>query len=153
MTSVMAWRGHATGGFWASREEIIKERRNRKNKRDQADVFRPSDSQKSSEGPWSHHNSVKVEEKWPHSGTNLLCDIGGGSHSLPQKLRSYPSCLPLTTLMHPEARFPQRARGSTLQSPTSPLPAPLPHGAGLTLVSASCRLSSCSASVCSRSLS
>lgn len=30
--------------------------RDRKNKRDQVDVLSPSDSQKSSEGPWSHHN-------------------------------------------------------------------------------------------------
>lgn len=37
-------------------EEIITERRDRKNKRDQVDVLSPSDSQKSSEGPCSHHN-------------------------------------------------------------------------------------------------
>jgi hypothetical protein len=102
------------------------ERRDRKNKRDQAGVFSPSDSQKPSEGPWSH-NSVTVEEKWPHSGTNPLSDIdiGGRSHSLSQKLRSYPPCLSPTTLMHPEARFPQRAEGLILHSPTSAPPAPL----------------------------
>lgn len=79
MIAVMAWRRHATVGFWTVREEIMTERRDRKNKRDQADVFSPSDSQKPSEGPWSH-NSVTVEEKWPHSGTNPLSDIGGRSH-------------------------------------------------------------------------
>lgn len=52
-------------------------------------------------------------------------DIGGRSHSLSQKLRSYPPCLSPTTLMHPEARFPQRAEGLILHSPTSAPPAPL----------------------------
>lgn len=65
MTWVMAWRGHGTVGSWAVREEIITEKRDRKDKSDQADVLSPSESQKSSEGPWSH-NYVTVEEKWPY---------------------------------------------------------------------------------------
>lgn len=100
------------------------ERRDRKNKRDHADVFSPSDSQKPSEGPWSY-NSVTVEEKWPHSGNSPLSDIEGRSHSLSQKFQSYPPCLSPTTLMHTEARFPQRAKGWILHSPTSAPPAPL----------------------------
>ena len=33
MIAVMAWRRHATVGFWTVREEIMTERRDRKNNR------------------------------------------------------------------------------------------------------------------------